>query len=80
MRNPASYLFDFALGNFSSSYASNVKCQIHLHALEAWRVKTKTCDWLGSDTEAVDGKAVRWEGNLEGGGVLKAANHMKRII
>lgn len=33
------------LGNFSSSYASNVKWQIHLHALEAWRVKTKTCDW-----------------------------------
>lgn len=51
-----------------------------MHALEAWRVKTKTCDWLGSDTEAVDGKAVRWEGNLEGGGALKAANHMKRII
>lgn len=48
--------------------------------LRLGELKQRRATGLGSDTQAVDGKEVRWEGNLEGGGVLKAANHMKRII
>lgn len=48
--------------------------------LRLGELKQRRVTGHGSDTEAVDGKAVRWEGNLEGGGVLKAANHMRRII